>query len=217
MSAVNREVLVHAIERAIELGKGRGFKQSVELIVVLKDVDIKSPQLKIREAVPLPRGRGKDLRVCVVGDADIAESAKEAGAYKVILSTELRDMSKKQARKVVSVCDWILVKPELMGIVGKVLGPALGPRGKIPVPIPSGSAIKALVTRYKNTVLARIKDQPVIMVAIGTEDMKAEDLAENAVTILSSIESKLPARSANIGKVIVKTTMGMPIEVPIGR
>ncbi|MEM1843166.1 MAG: 50S ribosomal protein L1, partial [Desulfurococcaceae archaeon] len=50
-----------------------------------------------------------------------------------------------------------------------------------------------------------------------TEDMKAEDLAENAVTILSSIESKLPARSANIGKVIVKTTMGMPIEVPIGR
>lgn len=213
MSSISRDILVGSIAKAIELGKGRDFKQSVEIIIVLKDVDIKSQQLKIRETVYLPKGRGKDLKVCVVGDADVAEAAKEAGAYRVIIGTELREISKKQAKKIVSECDWILVKPDLMGTVGRVLGPALGPRGKVPVPIPSGGALKTLISRYKNTVLVRIKDQPVIMTAIGTEDMKPEDLAENALAVISAIEGKLPARLANIGKLIVKTTMGIPVEM----
>ncbi|MEM0368977.1 MAG: 50S ribosomal protein L1, partial [Desulfurococcaceae archaeon] len=146
---------------------------------------------------------------------DIAEGVKEAGAHRIILSTELRELNKKQAKKIASECDWILVKPDLMGTVGRVLGPALGPRGKIPVPLPSGGAVKALVSRYKNTVLVRIKDQPVIMTIIGSEDMNPEDLAENAIAVLSAIESKLPARFANIGKLIFKTTMGIPVEVSL--
>ncbi|MGB9816881.1 MAG: 50S ribosomal protein L1 [Desulfurococcaceae archaeon] len=215
MSLPSKDVLAGYIAKAIELGKGRRFKQSVELIIVLKDVDIKSQQLKIREVVHLPRGRGKEAKVCVVCDPDVAESAKEAGAHRVILSSELRELNKKQAKKIASECDWILVKPDLMGTVGKVLGPALGPRGKIPVPMPSGSAVKALITRYKNTVLVRIKDQPIIMTTIGSEDMNPEDLAENAVAVLSAIEGKLPARFANIGKLIFKATMGIPVEVSL--
>ncbi|MEM1595769.1 MAG: 50S ribosomal protein L1 [Desulfurococcaceae archaeon] len=213
MSLPSKDILAKHISKAIDLGKGRNFKQSVELVIVLKDVDIKSQQLKIREVVYLPKGRGKEAKVCVVCDPDIAEGVKEAGAHRIILSTELRELNKKQAKKIASECDWILVKPDLMGTVGRVLGPALGPRGKIPVPLPSGGAVKALVSRYKNTVLVRIKDQPVIMTIIGSEDMNPEDLAENAIAVLSAIESKLPARFANIGKLIFKTTMGIPVEV----
>lgn len=215
MSVISKESMIRSLQKAIELGKGRNFEQSVELVIVLKDVDVKSQQLKIREAVHLPKGRGKELKVCVVGDAETVENAKEAGAYKTILSTELRDIGKRQAKKIASECDWILVKPDVMGLVGRVLGPALGPRGKIPIPIPPGSTLKALIARYKNTVLVKIKDQPQIMTAIGTENMKPEDLAENAMAVLSAIESKLPARSANIGKIIVKTTMGTPVEVAV--
>lgn len=215
MSLPSKDILAEYISKAIELGKGRNFKQSVELVVVLKDVDVKSQQLKIREIVYLPKGRGKEAKVCVVCDPDVAEGAKEAGAHRIILSTELRDLNKKQAKKIASECDWILVKPDLMGTVGRVLGPALGPRGKIPVPLPSSSAVKALISRYKNTVLVRIKDQPLIMTIIGSEDMKPEDLAENAVAVLSTIEGKLPARFANVGKLIFKTTMGIPVEMPL--
>lgn len=215
MSLPSKDMLAKYISKAIDLGKGRNFKQSVELVIVLKDVDIKSQQLKIREVVYLPKGRGKEAKVCVVCDPDIAESVKEAGAHRIILSTELRELNKKQAKKIASECDWILVKPDLMGTVGRVLGPALGPRGKIPVPLPSGGAVKALVSRYKNTVLVRIKDQPVIMTIIGSEDMNPEDLAENAMAVLSAIEGKLPARFANIDKLIFKTTMGIPVEVSL--
>jgi large subunit ribosomal protein L1 len=215
MSLPSRDLLAKHIEKAIELGKGRRFKQSVDFIIVLRDVDLKTQQLKIREAVHLPKGRGREGRMCVVVDPDLAETAKEAGAYKVILSSELRDINKKQAKKIASECDWVLIKPDLMGIAGRVLGPALGPRGKIPIPLPSGGAIKPIIERYKNIVLVKIKDQPVIMTTIGTEDMKPEDLAENALAVLSAIEGKLPARMANIGKIIFKTTMGVPVELSL--
>lgn len=215
MSLPSREVLTQYIAKAVELGKGRNFKQSVELIIVLQDIDLKSQQVKIREVVNLPKGRGKEAKVCVVVDPDLAEVAKEAGAYKVITSNELRELNKKQAKKIASECDWVLVKADLMGVAGRVLGPALGPRGKMPVPVPSGGALKSLIERYKNSVLVKIKDQPILMTAIGTEDMKPEDLAENALAVLSAIESKLPSRTANIGKLVFKTTMGIPVELAL--
>jgi len=213
MPLPGRDVLLNSIRKAIENGKKRNFKQSVELIVTLKDVDLKSQSMKIREAVFLPKGRGREAKICVIGDGDFLEVAKEANAYLIIPSSDLKNLTKKQTKKIASTCDWILVKSELMGVVGRVLGPALGPRGKVPIPVPSGANIKALVSRYKNTVLVRIKDQPQIMTVIGTEDLPPEDLVENALAVLSLIENKLPAGSANIKQIYVKTTMGIPIEV----
>jgi len=213
MPLPGREVLAASIKKALEISEKRNFKQSVELVVVLKDVDLKSPSAKIREVVFLPKGRGRDAKICVVGDGDFLEAAKEGGAYLAISSSDLKSIDKKQAKKIASTCDWILVRSDLMGVAGRVLGPALGPRGKVPVPVPPGANIKALISRYKNAVLVRVKDQPQIMTAIGTEDLPVEDLVENALAVLSLIESKLPAGSANIKQVYVKTTMGAPVTV----
>lgn len=213
MPAISKDTLVNVIARALESGTEKKFKQSVELVIVLKDIDLKSQQVKIREPVHLPRGRGKDLKICVVGDSEMVEVAKAEGAYMAMLGDDVKGLNKKQAKKIASTCDWVLVKPEFMGTVGRVLGPALSPRGKVPVPAPSSSALKSMIARYKNTVLVSLRNQPQIMVPIGTEDMKPEDLAENALAVLSTVESKLPAGSANIGKVVVKTTMGIPVEV----
>ncbi|MCC6025006.1 MAG: 50S ribosomal protein L1 [Desulfurococcaceae archaeon] len=213
MPLPSREALLAAIKKALESSDKRNFKQSVELIIALKDIDVKSQAAKIREVVFLPKGRGKDLKICVVGDGDFLEAAKEGGAYLTISSTDLKNIDKKQAKKVASTCDWILVRSDLMGVVGRALGPFLGPRGKVPVPVPPGSNVKALISRYKNAVLIRLKDQPQIMTAIGTEDLRPEDLVENALAVLNLVESKLPAGSANIKQIYVKTTMGIPIEV----
>jgi large subunit ribosomal protein L1 len=213
MSLPSREALLAAIKKALEDSDRRNFKQSVELIIALKDIDVKSQAAKIREVVFLPKGRGKDLKICIVGDGDFLEAAKEGGAYLTISSTDLKNIDKKQAKKAASTCDWILVRSDLMGVVGRALGPFLGPRGKVPVPAPPGSNVKALISRYKNAVLIRLKDQPQIMTAIGTEDLRPEDLVENALAVLNLVESKLPAGSANIKQIYVKTTMGIPIEV----
>jgi len=209
---VAKEALVQALEKAL-LYKNAGFKESVDLIITLRDVNVKELGGKIRETVILPRGRGKDQRICVVADGDMAEKAKQSGAFIVMTSNDLQGISKKNAKKIAGSCDWVLVKTDLMSIVGRTLGPALGPRGKAPVPVPPGSDISALINRFKNAVLARLKDQPQVMAAIGTVDMRPEDLAENAFAVISALEVKLPQGQANIGRIIVKTTMGIPVEV----
>ncbi|MCD6300818.1 MAG: 50S ribosomal protein L1 [Staphylothermus sp.] len=213
MPLPTNDQLKEGIIKAIKYSKKRNFKQSVELIIVLKDIDPKSPQGRIRETVFLPKGLGKDRIICVVADGEMAEKARKAGAYRVITRTELMGMSKKDAKKVAQECDWVLVRTDLMANAGRVLGPALGPRGKIPVPVPPAADIEAVMNRYKSVVLLRNKDQPQIMTKIGTEDMDPEDLVTNAQTILSLLETKLPNGANNIAKIVVKTTMGPPVEV----
>ncbi len=208
-----KEEIREAIEKAVKYSKPRNFKQSIELIIVLKDVDPKSPEGRIRETVILPKGLGKELKICVVADGEMAEKAKNAGAYRVITRNELLSISKKEAKKIAQTCDWVLVRTDLMAYAGRILGPALGPRGKIPVPVPPSANIEAVIKRYKSAILLRNKDQPQLMSKIGTEDMSVDDLLENALTILSRVESKLPNGIHNIAKIIVKTTMGPPVEV----
>ena len=97
--------------------------------------------------------------------------------------------------------------------ISKAVKSTLGPRGKIPVPVPPNADISVFINRYKSAVLIRNKDQPQIMAPIGTEDMSPDDLVENAEAILSTLETKLPNGAHNIAKVIVKTTMGPPVPV----
>lgn len=210
---ISREILEERIRKALELKGDRNFKQSVEAIIVLRHVDMKQLSGKIREQVVLPKGRGKDLNVCVVADGEMAIKAREAGASMVLTSADLQGLSKKDARKLAEKCDWFLVRTDLMGLAGRVLGPALGPRGKVPVPIAPSADVAAMIKRYKNTVLVRVRDQPHIAAPIGTEDMNPSDLAENALAIINAVEPKLPNGFANIAKIVFKTTMGVPVEV----
>ncbi len=216
MPVVSKEQLVESVKKAIENSKKRGFKQSVELIVVLKDIDPRSPEGRIREIVFLPKGVNKDVKICVVADGETAVKAREAGAHKVITRSELQAIDRKTAKKIAQECDWVLVRTDLMAFAGRILGPALGPRGKIPVPVPPTADIVAVMNRYKRAVLIRTKDQPQIMCRIGTEDMDPEDIAENALSVISALESKVPSPAHNIAKIIIKTTMGPPVEV-VGR
>jgi large subunit ribosomal protein L1 len=213
MPIPSKDELKNAIIKAINYSPKRNFRQSIELIIVLRDVDPRSPEGRIRETVFLPRGLGKDKVICVVADGEMAMKAKEAGVHRIIGREELMALSKKEAKKIAQECDWVLVRTDLMAYAGRILGPALGPRGKIPVPVPPSADIVAVVKRYKSAVLLRNKDQPQLMTRIGTEDMDPEDLVINAQTILSLLESKLPNGAHNIAKVVVKTTMGPPIEV----
>jgi len=214
MSFVPRENVEKAVREAIEGSPKRRFKQSVDLTVVLKDIDLKSPQGRIREIVFLPHPPRKHVKVCVVADGDMALKAKEV-ADRVLGREDLQAMmgNRKAAKKVAEFCDWVLVKTDLMPLAGRTLAPALGPRGKVPVPVPPNADIVAFVNRYRSAVMLRVKDQPQVMCRVGTEDMDVNEIVENIYKVLSTLENKLPNPRNNIARVIVKTTMGPPVEV----
>jgi large subunit ribosomal protein L1 len=212
----SKEILAERISEAIKLGKGRRFKHSVELVVVFKGIDPKSPKARFRDPVYLPKGLGKSPYTCIVADGDTLIRARNAGVDLVLSREELQKLSKKQAKAIASKCDWILVRTDLMGLAGRILGPAIGPRGKAPLPLDPNADVNSLLKYYKSVTRLRNKEQPFVSGIIGTEDMSPEDLAENALAVLGFIEGKIEQPlSTAVKKIIVKTTMGVPVEVPL--
>lgn len=56
---MDNDNIVNAIKEAKKISKKRNFKESMDLIVNLKDVDVSDPEKRFNEEVVLPKGRGK--------------------------------------------------------------------------------------------------------------------------------------------------------------
>ncbi|MCK4327540.1 MAG: 50S ribosomal protein L1 [Candidatus Diapherotrites archaeon] len=210
--------LAEAIEKAKADSKKRNFVQSMDLFINFKSIDFNKQDNKISLEVLLPKGRGKDQKICVICSDEMASSAK-AAADKVILSNELESMGKdpKKIKSLANDYDAFIAQANLMPLVGKFLGQALGPRGKMPKPVPPNADLKPLVARLKNTLIIKTtgKNLPVLHVPFGTEEMTTEDLVANATAVLSAIKAKIPSPQ-NIGSVRVKTTMGPTVAITEG-
>jgi large subunit ribosomal protein L1 len=208
-----------AIAKAIADMKGktekRKFNQTVELAVKLRELDLKRPETRINESLELPTPASKDVKVAVIAGGDLAIRAKNAGADIVIGKDELDKMGreKKQARKLAQNYDFFVAEAPLMPQVGKSLGQMLGPRGKMPTPVPPTAPIDDVIKRQRRNVRLKMKDQPVIQVKVGTEDMPDDVLVQNIQAVISRLEAKLEKGSKNISGVSVKTTMGPLVKV----
>ncbi|ARM76480.1 50S ribosomal protein L1 [Acidianus manzaensis] len=192
----------------------RNFKQSVDLIVSFRGVDMKKGEIKLREIVPLPKAPTKERRVLVVPTFEQLDSVKKAEPNVILTKEELQKLNgqKRVVRKYARDNDWFLIAPESMPIAGRILGPALGPRGKFPTPLPTSSEVSEYVLRFKHSTVVKTKDQPHVQIFIGSEDQKPEDLADNAIAVLNTIEGKLK-NLTYIKAIYVKTTMGKPIQI----
>ena len=197
----------------------REFSQSVELIVKLREIDLKKPENRINESVELPNSLDKETKVCVIASGDLATRARAGEADLVLARDDLDRLGKdkKATRKLVSEYDFFIAEAPLMPLVGKTIGPVLGPRGKMPTPVPPNAPIDQIIKSHRKLVRVRVRDQPVVQCRIGTEKMPDDKIAENAQAVFSRIEAKLERGSKNIGQVLVKTTMGEPVKIQAGR
>jgi large subunit ribosomal protein L1 len=200
---------VMAVQKALESAKKRKFTETVELAINLKDIDLTVPKNRIADDIILPHGRGKAVNVCVIGGGELAMKAKGV-ADTVIEPDGLQALAddKKQAKKLATKTDYFIAEATMMASVGKRLGTVLGPRGKMPKPIPPGADPTGMIESLRKTVSVRSKDRKTFHTPVGTADMSAEDLSENIDAILKRVESKLEKGKMNIASAYVKTTMG---------
>jgi len=213
---LEQKTIITAIKEAKEKSKKRNFTQSIELILNLKDIDMKSPEGRIQERIELPHpSPEKPNKICVIATGELALKAKRAKADLVIGNDELAGLAgrKKELRKIANDYNFFMAEAPLMSRVGKTLGPALGPRGKMPVPVPPTADISGLIKRYRKMVFVRMRNQPVIRCRVGTESMKEEEIAENVQTVLKTIEGKLKRGTKNIKTVYLKTSMGTSVKI----
>ena len=197
----------------------REFTQSVDLIVKLREIDLKKPENRLNESVELPNSLDKETKICVIAGGDLATRAKAGKADLVLARDDLDKLGKdkKATRKLVSEYDYFIAEAPLMPLVGKTIGPILGPRGKMPTPVPPNAPIDQIVSSHRRLIRVRVREQPVIQCRIGTEKMPDDKIAENAQAVFSRIEAKLERGAKNIGQVLVKTTMGKPVKVQLGK
>ena len=97
--------------------------------------------------------------------------------------------------------------------IGRGFGKFLGPRGKMPKPVPPTAPIEPIIKNYQSTVQIRLRQSPGIHARIGTLEMEADSIAENALAVLRTIENRLERGENNIRTIYIKTTMGPAIKV----
>lgn len=206
--------IIQAVENVLKQSKKRKFSESVELSINLKDIDLSIPKNRIDDEIILPKGRGKDIKIVVFGSGELALKAK-AVANLVIQPEELESIAKdkREARKMVNAHDFFIAEAPMMPEIGKTLGIILGPRGKMPKPIPPQADPAPMITNLKKTIRLRSKERRTFHAPIGTRNMSVDELVENIETVLNRLESKLERGRQNIASVFVKTTMGPAVRV----
>ena len=200
---------IDIVKQAIQNSKARKFKESVELSVNLKDIDLSIPKNRIEDDIILPKGRGKEVKVAVFGSGELALKAKKI-VERVIQPNEIEEIAsdKKKAKALASEFNFFIAEAPLMPIIGKRLGAIFAPRGKMPRPVPPQMDITSIVKNLRSTIRIRTKDRRTFHLPVGTKDMPMEDLAENIDAAIKKIVSKLEKGKAQLASVYVKTTMG---------
>jgi len=204
--------LAEMIKEAKTSTKQRKFKQSIELIINFKDIDVKKG-FALNEVVQLPK-TSSPATVCVMATGDMGQKAKQANADAVIGTDELDKFAtnKRESRKFINKYDFFLADTQVMPVVGKTLGQLLGPRGKMPTPVPFNAPIESFLQRFRSSIKVRTRASLSMACKIGDESMENADLATNAHAILSAVEKKLPNGERNMRRIMIKTTMGKPIK-----
>src|SRR2546425_8034616 len=200
---------IEAIKKAVESAPERKFPETVEVAINLKDVDLSVAKNRLDEEVVLPKGRGKPIKVCVFASGDLAFRARDL-ADLVITPDQMEDLAgnKKKARELAEEYDFFIAEAPLMPVIGKRLGQVLGPRGRMPRPLPPTADPAGLINSMRNTVRVRSRDKRTFHAAIGTRDMPPEDLADNLDALIRRVVGKLERGRFNIQSAYVKTTMG---------
>ena len=203
------EKLSEAIKNAIEGAPERKFVEAMDISFTIKDVDLKNPNNRIQEEIRLPSGRGKAIKVAMFAGSDAAKKARDAG-IEVIDPSEMEELGKNKgkAKKLANSYDFFLSEVPHMGLIGRYLGVVLGPRGKMPRPVPPVVDPSAIATGLQSTTVIKSRDKVTFQASFGTRNQSHEELLKNAMEVYNRVTSKLERGVGNIRSLYIKTSMG---------
>ncbi|GBC71475.1 hypothetical protein HRbin02_01259 [Candidatus Calditenuaceae archaeon HR02] len=209
--------LERGVREVLEKRAKRNFTQSVELMINLKDVDVSKPEKRFSEMIELPHGLGSAAkRIAVVATGELAlRASRSQHVDRVFERHEIEGLvgNKKAAKRVVREFDHFLIEPQLVPLAARALGAALGGVGKTPIPIPANVDIDEFAARYKRTIVARVRKVPQVMCIVGTEEMSADQILDNARAVVERVVSRLENGWANVKSIVLKLSMSPPVKI----
>lgn len=214
---MDKKKILETLKVLREKSSKRNFTQKIDLVLNLRNLNIKNSDENVDLFVNLPHAPGKKLKICALVGKEIEDQAKIFD--KVIKRDEFSNYdNKKELKNLVKEFDYFVAQANLMTDVAKVFGKTLGPRDKMPNPksgsvITQTSNLSELKLKLEKTVRLKTKNEPILKTYVGNETMKDEDLAENIIAIYDSVIKALPQGEGNLKNMILKLTMSNPIKV----
>ncbi len=200
------------IEKALaELRKDenkRKFVQSVDLIINLKDFDLRREAINTFIQIPNPT----EKKIC----GFLTRKSK----FVDTITKEEFDKYKepKEIKKLAKSYDFFIAVASLMPEIATKFGRILGPMGKMPSPragiieSDDDESVKQMVEKMKKLIRVRSKENS-LKILVGKEDMPDEKLKENITAVIQAIENILPKKKENIKNILLKFTMTKPVRI----
>lgn len=212
---LDENTLMQAVQKLHQ--EKKKFSQSYDLIVALKDLNLKNPDEHVEFFAQLPHAPGKKVSVCCLVGPEMIDDAKK-DADKAIAQTDFERLTKQEIKKVANACDYFIGQANIMPKIAATFGRVLGPRGKMPNPkagciLPPKAPIKPVVDRLQRTVRVMAKKAPSIQIRVATQQLSPEQVIENIKNIYDQIIHHLPREENNIKAVYLKLTMSEPVRL----
>ena len=213
---MDKTSILEALNKAKESSKSRNFKQSFDLIISLKNLDMKKTEHQIDAFINLPHAKGKKVKICALIGPELEENAKNICDY--ILSDNFQKYKKNEIKKLAGDFDFFIAQANIMPKIATSFGKVFGPRGKMPNPkagcvVPPNANLAQTHEKLQKTIRISSKSSPVLQCAVGLEDMNIDNIAENVSSVYSSVIRLLPNEKNNVKDIYLKLTMGKSIKV----
>jgi large subunit ribosomal protein L1 len=215
---MNKDEVLEALDKLKMSSQKREFKQSIDLIIALKELDFKKTEQQVEMFLSLPHNNGKKIKVCALVGAELNDDAKKVFDL-TIIQDDFQKYDKKKARSLAGQYDFFIAQANIMTKVAATFGRYLGVRGKMPNPKagcvvpPRGVNLAALYEKLQTTMKVSAKKVPLIQMRVGTEAMPPEHVADNVMFVYDQLIHHLPAEKHNIKAVYLKYTMSKPIKM----
>ncbi len=205
-----KEDFLKILDELRKLNIKRKFDQTIDLIINLRDFDVKRENFNVLISLP---NVFRKKRICA-----FFENANIIPTY-TITKKEIDRLDEKSIREFAKSYDLFIAVAKLMPTIASKFGKTLGPIGKMPDPkigavLPNENEITVTNVVKKLSSSLRIKSKEAsIKIAIGKESMSDEQIAENAQVIYNKVLEALPKKKENLKSVMLKFTMSKPLKV----
>jgi len=208
---MEKEKVLSVLKKLREESKPRNFEQTIDLIINLKDFDIKKESVNLFLNLP-----HKIRDVKIAGFLN-----KKSELIDTILKQDFdKYKDKKSIKKLVKRYDFFISPASLMPSVASIFGKYLGPAGKMPSPQfgiikqENDKEIEMIKEKLSRTVRVKSKE-PSLKFVIGKEKMEDEEIADNIISAYNAILKVLPKQKENIKSVMIKFTMSKPKKIEV--
>lgn len=201
-----------AVETALEEREERNFSESIDLIFNFKDIDLSNPDNRFNEDFKLPFQADDEVKIAVIGDTLVNNADNADGE---VTEDELEEYfdNPSDAKELAEEYSFLIAEAPLMPKIGGQLGQVLGPRNMMPDSMPPGSDPTDKIEQLRNTVTLRLREDPLLQIKVGNEEVEADNVARNASAVYDFVRDHLEKGDNQIKSILVKTTMGSPVEV----